>query len=159
MVFTTCFDSHESSSGYVQNLLVWAVLLLTVLDVVGQYEVVAVLTLTWTKFWKHISRIVTRNRLMLQYRVSSTYDTHLVHSRLLLIIYACGTSSNVARHNIPEVYVLFRRTLNCCVKYLPNNWIQEHWFMSLTFIFSDQKFLLFTMRATCLFILLPFYVL
>jgi hypothetical protein len=28
--FTTiCFDSHELSSGYVQNLLVWAVLLLT----------------------------------------------------------------------------------------------------------------------------------
>jgi hypothetical protein len=44
--FTTiCFDSHESSSGYVQNLLVLTVLLLTVLEVVGQYEVVAVLTL------------------------------------------------------------------------------------------------------------------
>jgi hypothetical protein len=43
--FTTCFDSHESSSGYVQNLLVLAVLLLTVLEVVGRYEVVAVLTL------------------------------------------------------------------------------------------------------------------
>jgi hypothetical protein len=42
---TTCFDSHESSSGYVQNLLVLAVLLLTVLEVVGRYEVVAVLTL------------------------------------------------------------------------------------------------------------------
>jgi hypothetical protein len=28
--FTTCFDSHESSSGYVQNLSVLAVLLLTV---------------------------------------------------------------------------------------------------------------------------------
>jgi hypothetical protein len=42
---TTCFNSHESSSGYVQNLLVLAVLLLTVLEVVGQIEVVAVLTL------------------------------------------------------------------------------------------------------------------
>jgi hypothetical protein len=42
--FTTFFDSHESSSGYVQNLLVLAVLLLTVQEVVGQYEVVAVLT-------------------------------------------------------------------------------------------------------------------
>jgi hypothetical protein len=41
MVFTTtCFDSHESSSGYVQNLLVIALLLLTVLEVVGRYEVV-----------------------------------------------------------------------------------------------------------------------
>jgi hypothetical protein len=29
---TTCFDSHESSSGYVQNLLVLALLLLTVLE-------------------------------------------------------------------------------------------------------------------------------
>jgi hypothetical protein len=57
---TTCFVSHESSSGYVQNLLVWAVLLLTVLGVVGQCEVVAGLTLIWTKFWKHISSIVTR---------------------------------------------------------------------------------------------------
>jgi hypothetical protein len=47
MVFTTTsFDSHESSSGYVQNLLVLAVLLLTVLEVVGRYEVVAILTLT-----------------------------------------------------------------------------------------------------------------
>jgi hypothetical protein len=46
MVFTTtCFDSHESSSGYVQNLFVLA-LLLTVLEVVGRYEVVAILTLT-----------------------------------------------------------------------------------------------------------------
>jgi hypothetical protein len=46
MVFTTtCFDSHESSPGYVQNLLVLALLLLTVLEVVGRYEVVAVLTL------------------------------------------------------------------------------------------------------------------
>jgi hypothetical protein len=46
MVFTTtCFDSHESSSGYVQNLSVLAVLLLTVLEVVGRCEVVAVLTL------------------------------------------------------------------------------------------------------------------
>jgi hypothetical protein len=43
---TTCFDSHESSSGYDQNLLVLAVLSLTVLEVVGRYEVVAVLTLT-----------------------------------------------------------------------------------------------------------------
>jgi hypothetical protein len=42
---TTCFDSHESSSGYVHNLLVLSVLLLTVLEVVGRYEVVAVLTL------------------------------------------------------------------------------------------------------------------
>jgi hypothetical protein len=42
---TTCFDSRESSSGYVQNLLVLAVLLFTVLEVVGRYEVVAVLTL------------------------------------------------------------------------------------------------------------------
>jgi hypothetical protein len=42
---TTCFDSHESSSGYVQNLLVLAVLLLTVLELVGRYEVVAVLAL------------------------------------------------------------------------------------------------------------------
>jgi hypothetical protein len=42
---TTCFDSHDSSSGYVQNLFVLAVLLLTVLEVVGRYEVVAVLTL------------------------------------------------------------------------------------------------------------------
>jgi hypothetical protein len=42
---TTCFDSHESSSGYVQNLLVLAVLLLAVLEAVGQYEMVAVLTL------------------------------------------------------------------------------------------------------------------
>jgi hypothetical protein len=32
------------SSGYVQNLLVLAVLLLTVLEVVGRYEVVVVLT-------------------------------------------------------------------------------------------------------------------
>jgi hypothetical protein len=31
--------------------LVLAVLLLTVLEVVGRYEVVAVLTLIWTKFW------------------------------------------------------------------------------------------------------------
>jgi hypothetical protein len=108
---TTCFDSHESSSGYVQNLLVWAVLLLKVLEVVGRYEAVAVLTLIWTKFWKHISRNVTGNRLIFQYRVSSTYDTRLVHSLLLLIIYACGTCSNVARHNIPEVYALFTRTL------------------------------------------------
>jgi hypothetical protein len=46
---TTCFDSHESSS-YVQNLLVLAVLLLTVLEVAGRYEVVAVLTLIRTKF-------------------------------------------------------------------------------------------------------------
>jgi hypothetical protein len=46
---TTCFDSNESSSGYVQNLLVIAVLLPTVLEVVGRYEVVAVLTLIWTK--------------------------------------------------------------------------------------------------------------
>jgi hypothetical protein len=128
---TTCFDSQESSSGYVQNLLVWAVLLLRVLEVVGRYEVVAVLTLIWTKFWKHISRVVAMNRLIFQYRVSSTYDTHLVHSRLLLIIYACGTCSNVARHNIPEVYALLTRTLNCYVMYLPNNWIQEHWFLCL----------------------------
>jgi hypothetical protein len=42
---TTSFDSHESSSGYVQNLLVLAVLLLTLLEVVGRYEAVAVLTL------------------------------------------------------------------------------------------------------------------
>jgi hypothetical protein len=42
---TTRFDSHEPSSGYVQNLLVLAVVLLTVLEVVGRYEVVAVLTL------------------------------------------------------------------------------------------------------------------
>jgi hypothetical protein len=42
---TTCFDSHESSSGYVQNLSVLAVLLLTVQEVVSRYEVVAVLTL------------------------------------------------------------------------------------------------------------------
>jgi hypothetical protein len=42
---TTCFDSHESPSGFVQNLLALAVLLLTVLEVVGRYEVVAVLTL------------------------------------------------------------------------------------------------------------------
>jgi hypothetical protein len=61
---TTCFDSHESSSGYVQNLLVLVLLLLTVLEVVGRYEVVAVLTLIWLKFWKHISRNVTRNRLI-----------------------------------------------------------------------------------------------
>jgi hypothetical protein len=33
MVFTTCFDSHESSSGYVQNLLVLA-LLFVVLTVI-----------------------------------------------------------------------------------------------------------------------------
>jgi hypothetical protein len=53
MVFTTtCFDSHKSSSGYVQNLLVWAVLLLTVLEVIGRYEVVAVLTLIRKKFWR-----------------------------------------------------------------------------------------------------------
>jgi hypothetical protein len=46
MVFaTTCFDSHESLPGYVQNLLVLALLLLTVLEVVVRYEVVAVLTL------------------------------------------------------------------------------------------------------------------
>jgi hypothetical protein len=51
MVFTTCFDSHESSSGYVQNLLVLALLLLTVPYVVGRYEVVAILTLTWMKLW------------------------------------------------------------------------------------------------------------
>jgi hypothetical protein len=43
---TTCFNSHESSSGYVQKLLVLALLLLTVLEVVGRYEVVAILTLT-----------------------------------------------------------------------------------------------------------------
>jgi hypothetical protein len=50
MVFTTtCFDSHESSSGYVQNLLVLALLLLTVLEFVGRYEVVAILTLTSAK--------------------------------------------------------------------------------------------------------------
>jgi O-antigen ligase len=30
---TTCFDSHESSLGYVQNLLVLALLLLTVLKI------------------------------------------------------------------------------------------------------------------------------
>jgi hypothetical protein len=42
---TTCFDSHEPSSGYVQNLLVLVLLLLTVLEVVGRYEVVAILTL------------------------------------------------------------------------------------------------------------------
>jgi hypothetical protein len=30
--------------------------------------------------------------------------------RLLLIVYACGTCT-VARHNIPEVYALFTRTL------------------------------------------------
>jgi hypothetical protein len=113
---TTCFDSHESSSGYVQNLLIWGVLLLTVLEVVGRYEVVVILKLIWTKFWKHISRIVTRNRLIFQYRVSSTYETHLVHSRLLLIIYACGTCSNVARHNIPEVYALFTHTLKLLCK-------------------------------------------
>jgi hypothetical protein len=41
----TCFNSHESLLGYVQNLLVLAVLLLTVLEVVGRYEVVAVLIL------------------------------------------------------------------------------------------------------------------
>jgi hypothetical protein len=41
----TCFDSQESSSGYVQKLLVLVLLLLTVLEVVGQYEVVAILTL------------------------------------------------------------------------------------------------------------------
>jgi hypothetical protein len=47
MVFTTtCFDSNESSSGYFQNLLLLVLLLLTVLEVVGRYEVVAVLTLT-----------------------------------------------------------------------------------------------------------------
>jgi hypothetical protein len=47
MVFTTtCFDSHDSSSGYVQNLLVLALLLLTVLEVVGRCEVVAILTVT-----------------------------------------------------------------------------------------------------------------
>jgi hypothetical protein len=43
--FTSCFDLHESSSGYVENLLVLAVLLRTVLEVIGQYEVVAILTL------------------------------------------------------------------------------------------------------------------
>jgi hypothetical protein len=43
---TTCFDSHESSPGYVQNLLVLALLLLTFLEVVDRYEVVAILTLT-----------------------------------------------------------------------------------------------------------------
>jgi hypothetical protein len=44
---TTCFDSHESSSCYVQNLSVLAVLLLTVLvlEVAGRCEVVAGLTL------------------------------------------------------------------------------------------------------------------
>jgi hypothetical protein len=44
---TTCFDSHESSSGYVQNLSVLAVLLLTVLvlEVASRCEVVAGLTL------------------------------------------------------------------------------------------------------------------
>jgi hypothetical protein len=61
---TTCFDSHESSSGYVQNLLVLSLLLLTVLEVVGRYEVVAVLTLIWMTFWKHISRNVTGNYLI-----------------------------------------------------------------------------------------------
>jgi hypothetical protein len=46
MVFTTtCFDSHESMSGYVQNLLVLVLLLLTVLEGGGRYEVVGVLTL------------------------------------------------------------------------------------------------------------------
>jgi hypothetical protein len=42
------------------------------------------------------------------------HATHTqVHLRLLLIIYACGTCSTVARHNILEVYALFTRTLNC----------------------------------------------
>jgi hypothetical protein len=45
--FTTCFDSHESSSGYVQNLSVLALLLLKflVMEVAGRCEVVAGLTL------------------------------------------------------------------------------------------------------------------
>jgi hypothetical protein len=48
----------------------------------------------------------------IHYHLSSTCDTHTqVHLRLLLIIYTCGTCSNVARHNIPEVYALFTRTL------------------------------------------------
>jgi hypothetical protein len=49
---TTCFDSHESSLGYVQNLLVLAVLLLTVLEVVGRYEVV---NLTMTRVSRNMS--------------------------------------------------------------------------------------------------------
>jgi hypothetical protein len=35
-----------------------------------------------------------------------------VHLRLLLIIFACGTCSTVAQHNILEVYALFTSTLN-----------------------------------------------
>jgi hypothetical protein len=36
--------------------LVLVLLLLTVLEVVGRYEVMAVLTLIWMEFWNHISR-------------------------------------------------------------------------------------------------------
>jgi hypothetical protein len=40
----------------------------------------------------------------------------MVHLRLLLIIYTCGTCSNVAWHNIPEVYTLFTHTLKLLCK-------------------------------------------
>jgi hypothetical protein len=37
--------------------LVLALLLLRVLEVVGRYEVVAILTLTWMKFWDHYNQL------------------------------------------------------------------------------------------------------
>jgi hypothetical protein len=53
---TTCFDSHESSSGYVQNLRFYQYYYLQflVLEFAGRCEVVDGLTLTLTKFFKNI---------------------------------------------------------------------------------------------------------
>jgi hypothetical protein len=67
--------------------LVLVLLLLRVLEVVGRYDVVAVLTLIWMKFWKHILRNVTRNCLVF----IITWVPHVTHTQvhlcLLLIIY------------------------------------------------------------------------
>jgi hypothetical protein len=69
--------------------------IVTVLEVVGRYEVVAILT-------NYLMFIITQ----------VPHATHTqVHLRLLLIIHACGTCT-VAQHNILEVYALFTRTLN-----------------------------------------------
>jgi hypothetical protein len=62
---------------------------------------------------RYISRNVTINCLMFII-TQVPHSTHTqVHLRLLLIIYACGICSTVAQHNIPEVYALFTRILNC----------------------------------------------
>jgi hypothetical protein len=94
--FMTCFDSHESSSGYVQNLLVWAVLLLTALEVVGQYEFLRnqcyisacqqyLLFSSWV-FWSHHSsmgsvkdRITQHNKVMEYLNSGKNFWSHNIY--------------------------------------------------------------------------------